>query len=88
MDDLMKDAEHRRPAVEIMARLNALFPTPASACNSDDFDLSPCSPNLRSVVRFSVYEFIVNGDCPTKQQRQAIQMKLLSWCDIPGYAQA
>lgn len=71
-----------------MARLNALFPAVVLLGDEDDFDPSPYSPGLRDSIRFSVFEHLVGRDPNSEKQQQLIQMKLLSWCNIPGYDQA
>lgn len=68
-----------------MALINALFPPMVHLEDSEDYDPSPYSPGLRDSIRFSLYELLM-GDGPfSKVQQEAIQMKLLSWCDIPDY---
>lgn len=71
-----------------MARLNSMFPAVTLVDSTDDFDLSPCSPALRDSIRFTVYESLMSNNTPGPQQQQAIKMRLLCWCDIPGYPQA
>lgn len=71
-----------------MVCLNALFPAVLPLDGVADIDLAPYSGGLRDSIRFSVFEHLMGNDLSDVQQQQAMQMRLLCWCDIPGYAQA
>ncbi|PHH79579.1 hypothetical protein CDD82_2300 [Ophiocordyceps australis] len=73
---------------QAMARLNAFFPPTAILAGYEDRDLAPYSVALRDTIRFTVYEHIMTGNSASEQQRQAIQMKLFCWCNVPGYAKS
>jgi hypothetical protein len=71
-----------------MARLNALFPASIPLQGAQDFDLTPCSSGLCESIRHTVFSYIIGDEATVAQQQQMIQMRLLCWCDIPGYEQA
>lgn len=71
-----------------MARLNSLFPGPCSAREHGEADLAPYSPGLRDSIRFIVYEFLMCANPLGKQQQEAIQLRILSWCGISSYPEA
>lgn len=71
-----------------MAKLNALFP-PIAAANLDlAAPLAPYSDGLRDNIRFSVYEHLMRGDTTDMTKWHALQTRLFSWCNIPGYDEA
>ncbi len=71
-----------------MAKLNALFP-PIAAANSDSvLPLAPYSDGLRDNIRFSVYEHLMRGNTADMTKWHALQTRLFSWCNIPGYDEA
>lgn len=88
LDDLAKTASQRKELTHIVARLNALFPSSVFLEDEEDFDPSPYSPGLRDSIRFSVFEHLMGDNPFSDQHQQMIRMKLLCWCDIPGYLQA
>ncbi|KAF4963749.1 hypothetical protein FZEAL_10918 [Fusarium zealandicum] len=86
--ELTRDNDCRKETPQIMARLNALFPSVVFLGDEYDIDPTPYSPGLRDSIRFSVFEHLMSEDPFSQQRQQVIQMKLLCWCDIPGYSQA
>lgn len=80
--------ERGQEAVKIVACLNSLFPPFTILQDDEDFDPSPCSSGLRDSIRFSVFEHLMGDNLFSEQHRRTIQMKLLCWCDVPGYVQA
>ncbi|KAH6997208.1 hypothetical protein EDB80DRAFT_585506 [Ilyonectria destructans] len=88
IDDLTKSGEKTKEIPKIMARLNALFPPVVFLQDEDDVDPTPHSAGLRDSIRFSVFEHLMGSEPISEQRQQMIQMKLLGWCDIPGYGQA
>lgn len=71
-----------------MAKLNALFP-PMAAANLDlALPLSPYSEGLRENIRFCIYEHLMRGQNSDLEKFRALQTRLYSWCNIPGYAEA
>ncbi|CAM1509133.1 Fc.00g028720.m01.CDS01 [Cosmosporella sp. VM-42] len=88
LDELTAIPKERKEIPKLMARLNALFPASVFLEDDEDFDPSPYSPGLRDSIRFSVFEHLM-GETPfAEQQQQMIRVKLLCWCDIPGYPDA
>ncbi|KAF7550407.1 hypothetical protein G7Z17_g5744 [Cylindrodendrum hubeiense] len=88
IEDLTKSGEQTKEVPKIMARLNALFPPVVFLQDEDDIDPTPHSAGLRDSIRFSVFEHLMGSETLYEQRQQMIRMKLLGWCDIPGYAQA
>ncbi|KAF7562373.1 hypothetical protein G7046_g1732 [Stylonectria norvegica] len=86
--ELSKPSDQRKNLSQLMARLNALFPSTVLLEDDDDIDPSSCSPGLRDSIRFSVFEHLMSGDPFSEKQQKMIQLKLLCWCDIPDYARA
>lgn len=77
-----------KDAVEIMALLNALFPTVVHIQDSQDFDPTPYTPGLRDSLRLVIFEHLM-GDGPFSPRKQEIiKMKLLQWCGVPDYEEA
>lgn len=71
-----------------MAKLNALFP-PVAAANLDTaLPLAPYSEGLRENIRFCIYEHLMRGNTGDMQEWRALQTRLFSWCNMPGYAEA
>jgi serine/arginine repetitive matrix protein 2 len=71
-----------------MALLNALFPAFVYLEDIEDIDPSPYSDGLRESIRFSIFDHLMSRDPFSQEQQQAIQTRLLSWCDMPNYAKA
>ncbi|KAH6896873.1 hypothetical protein B0T10DRAFT_583522 [Thelonectria olida] len=88
IDDLAQAGDQKSQVPKIMARLNALFPPVALLEDEDDHDPTPYSAGLRGSIRFSVFQHLMSDQPSSDQRQQAIKMKLLGWCDIPGYDQA
>ncbi|KAK7413187.1 hypothetical protein QQX98_007911 [Neonectria punicea] len=88
INDLTKSSEQTKEIPKIMARLNALFPPVVFLQDEYDLDPTPHSAGLRDSIRFSVFEHLMGHDPFSEPRQQMIQMKLLCWCDIPGYPQA
>ncbi|KPM38435.1 hypothetical protein AK830_g8137 [Neonectria ditissima] len=88
INDLTKNGKQTKKIPEIMARLNALFPPVVFLQDEYDLDPTPHSAGLRDSIRFSVFEHLMSNDPFSEQRQQTIRMKLLCWCDIPGYPQA
>ncbi|KAI8673473.1 hypothetical protein NCS55_00667500 [Fusarium keratoplasticum] len=86
--ELTQDADLRKEIPQIMALLNALFPSAVFLEDQDDRDPTPYSPGLRDSIRFAVFEHLMSQDPFSQQRQQVLQMKLLCWCDIPQYPQA
>ncbi|OAQ98356.1 hypothetical protein LLEC1_04965, partial [Akanthomyces lecanii] len=82
------DPSLQTPKEHIMAKLNALFP-PIAAANLDSVPpLAPYSDGLRENIRFSVYEHLMRGNISDATKWHALQTRLFSWCNIPGYDEA
>src|ERR1700750_3102533 len=78
----------RKPSVEIMAVVNALFPAHDLLKNSEDVSLAPYTESLLSCIRFTVLYHLL-GDNPSSDKQQAmIQEKLFIWCSLPRYQTA
>ncbi|EGX91812.1 hypothetical protein CCM_05969 [Cordyceps militaris CM01] len=76
------------PKEQILAKLNALFP-PIAAANLDTIlPLAPYSEGLRESIRFSVYEHLMCGHANDVTKWLALQTRLFSWCNMPGYTEA
>lgn len=86
--ELTQDADLRKEMPQIMALLNALFPSAVFLKDEDDRDPTPYSPNLRDSIRFAVFEHLMSQDPFSEQRQQVVQTKLLCWCDIPQYPEA
>ncbi|KAI5456422.1 hypothetical protein BGZ63DRAFT_458208 [Mariannaea sp. PMI_226] len=71
-----------------MALLNAIFPPIIFLESEEDSDLTPYSAGLLDSIRFSVFQHLMSDEPFSNHRQQAIKMKLLGWCDIPGYDQS
>ncbi|KAJ4861739.1 hypothetical protein T069G_02693 [Trichoderma breve] len=88
VEELKQAKVTRKPAVEIMAVVNALFPAHDLLKNSDDISLVPCTDSLLGCIRFTVLYHLL-GDNPSSDKQQAmIQEKLFIWCSLPRYEAA
>ncbi|KAJ6786851.1 hypothetical protein PWT90_06200 [Aphanocladium album] len=82
------DPRQQTPKEQVMAKLNALFP-PIAAANLDSaLPLAPYSEGLRENIRFCVYEHLMRGNTNDMTKWRALQTRLFSWCNMPGYAEA
>ena len=78
----------RKPPVEIMAVVNALFPAQDLLKNSEDVSLAPYTNSLLDCIRFAILVHLL-GDNPSGEKQQAfIQEKLFIWCGLPRYEAA
>ncbi|KAL7817427.1 hypothetical protein V8C44DRAFT_347663 [Trichoderma aethiopicum] len=78
----------RKPPVEIMAVVNAVFPAQDLLKNSEDVSLVPYSDTLLDCIRFAILLHLM-GDNPSSEKQQAfIQEKLFIWCGLPRYEAA
>ncbi|EJP69870.1 uncharacterized protein BBA_00739 [Beauveria bassiana ARSEF 2860] len=82
------DPRLQTPEEQIMAKLNALFPPIAAAKLDSAAPLAPYSDGLRESIRFSVYEHLMRGNATDMTEWRALQTRLYSWCNMPGYAEA
>ncbi|PNP60281.1 hypothetical protein THARTR1_00305 [Trichoderma harzianum] len=88
VEELKQAKVTRKPSVEIMAVVNALFPAHDPLKNSDDISLVPCTDSLLGCIRFTVLYHLL-GDNPSSDKQQAmIQEKLFIWCSLPRYEAA
>ncbi|KAH0529307.1 hypothetical protein TsFJ059_004072 [Trichoderma semiorbis] len=88
VEELKQAKVTRKPSVEIMAVVNALFPAHDLLKNSDDISLVPCTDSLLDCIRFTVVYHLL-GDNPSSDKQQAmIQEKLFIWCSLPRYEAA
>ncbi|PTB55971.1 hypothetical protein M431DRAFT_82547 [Trichoderma harzianum CBS 226.95] len=88
VEELKQAKVTRKPSVEIMAVVNALFPAHDLLKNSDDISLVPCTDSLLGCIRFTVLYHLL-GDNPSSDKQQAmIQEKLFIWCSLPRYEAA
>ncbi|KAL7956530.1 hypothetical protein V8C34DRAFT_326221 [Trichoderma compactum] len=88
VEELKQARVTRKPSVEIMAVVNALFPAHDLLKNSDDISLVPCTDSLLGCIRFTVLYHLL-GDNPSSDKQQAmIQEKLFIWCSLPRYEAA
>ncbi|KAF4341994.1 hypothetical protein FBEOM_4044 [Fusarium beomiforme] len=88
IEELTKDANHRKEVPQIMGILNALVPSEVFLKDEDDIDPTPHSRSLCDSVRFSVFEHLMSDDPFSHQRQEIIQMKLYGWCDAPEYPRA
>lgn len=65
-----------------------MFPPDMIFQDEDDIDLTPHSVGLRDSIRFSVYEHVMGDKLHNPKAFHAIQTRLLSWCNLPGYTSA
>ncbi|KAL7951734.1 hypothetical protein V8C42DRAFT_356850 [Trichoderma barbatum] len=87
-EELKQARTTRKPSVEIMAVVNALFPAHDLLKNSEDVSLVPCTDSLLGCIRFTVLYHLL-GDNPASDKQQAmIQEKLFIWCSLPRYQMA
>jgi hypothetical protein len=88
LEELKQQKATRKPSVEIMAVVNALFPAHDLLKNSEDVSLVPYTEALLYCIRFTVLYHLL-GDNPSSERQQAlIQEKLFVWCSLPKYQQA
>ncbi|KAL7910685.1 hypothetical protein GGI35DRAFT_478105 [Trichoderma velutinum] len=88
IEELKQARVTRKPSVEIMAVVNALFPAHDLLKNSEDISLVPCTDSLLGCIRFTVLYHLL-GDNPSSDKQQAmIQEKLFIWCSLPRYQAA
>ncbi|EHK23773.1 uncharacterized protein TRIVIDRAFT_63814 [Trichoderma virens Gv29-8] len=88
VEELKQAKFTRKPSVEIMAVVNALFPAHDLLKNSEDVSLVPCTDSLLGCIRFTVLYHLL-GDNPLSDKQQAmIQEKLFIWCSLPRYQTA
>ncbi|RFU78989.1 hypothetical protein TARUN_3220 [Trichoderma arundinaceum] len=88
VEELKRAKATRKPAVEIMAVVNALFPAHDLLKNSEDVSLVPYTEALLYCIRFTILYHLL-GDNPSSDKQQAlIQEKLFIWCSLPSYQQA
>ncbi|KAJ6441135.1 cytochrome P450 312a1 [Purpureocillium lavendulum] len=73
--DALSQHDGRKPASEIMARLNALFPAFSILECETDVDITPYSAGLRDSIRFSVYEHLMGDNPHSPEALQAIYMR-------------
>lgn len=88
LEELKQQRATRKPSVEVMAVVNALFPAHDLLENSEDVSLVPYTDALLFCIRFTLFCHLL-GDNPSSEKQQAfIQEKLLIWCSLPKYQQA
>ncbi|KAM5345719.1 hypothetical protein ACJ41O_011580 [Fusarium nematophilum] len=78
IQDLTQDAERGRKRPQIMARVNALFPSTAFLEDKYDIDPTPYSASLLESLRFNIFEHLMAEDPFSQEKQQMIQMRLLS----------
>lgn len=82
------EPRQQTPKEQTMAKLNALFPPIAAANLDSGLSLAPYSEGLRENIRFCVYEHLMRGNTNDMTKWRALQTRLFSWCNMPGYAEA
>ncbi|KAH6605779.1 hypothetical protein Trco_004932 [Trichoderma cornu-damae] len=88
IEELKQAKATRKPSVEIMAVVNALFPAHDLLKDSEDVSLVPYTEALLYCIRFTILYHLL-GDNPSSDKQQAlIQEKLFIWCSLPKYQQA
>lgn len=88
VEELKQAKVTRKPAVEIMAVVNALFPAHDLLKNSDDISLVPCTDSLLGCIRFTVLYHLLRDNPSSDKQQAMIQEKLFIWCSLPRYEAA
>ncbi|KAL6875096.1 hypothetical protein J3F83DRAFT_759709 [Trichoderma novae-zelandiae] len=89
---VVKEMKHsevtRKPAEEIMAVVNGVFPAQDFLKDSEDVSLAPYTDSLLDCIRFAILVHLM-GDNPSGEKQQAfIQEKLFIWCGLPRYEAA
>lgn len=88
LEELKQQRTTRKPSVELMAVVNAVFPAHDLLKNSEDVSLAPYTETHLYCIRFAVLTHLL-GDNPSSEKQQAlIQEKLFIWCSLPKYQQA
>ncbi|KKO99520.1 hypothetical protein THAR02_08374 [Trichoderma harzianum] len=88
VEELKQAKVTRKPSVEIMAVVNALFPAHDLLKNSDDISLVPCTDSLLGCIRFTVLYHLLRDNPSSDKQQAMIQEKLFIWCSLPRYEAA
>ena len=78
----------RYHAAIVMALLNAVFPALVPRQHSREIELSPYTNGLRDSIRLLVYQYLMRGDVYCGDNKDALCLKLLSWCNIPTYGES
>ncbi|KAL6897153.1 hypothetical protein GGI43DRAFT_424187 [Trichoderma evansii] len=88
LEELKQQRATRKPSVEVMAVVNALFPAHDLLKNSEDVSLAPYTDTHLYCIRLVVLTHLL-GDNPSSEKQQAlVQEKLFIWCSLPKYQQA
>ncbi|KAL7817143.1 hypothetical protein V8C26DRAFT_434862 [Trichoderma gracile] len=75
----------RKPPVEIMAVVNAVFPAKDLLKDSEDVSLAPYTETLLDCIRFAILLHLMGNNPSAEKQQAFIQEKLFIWCGLPRY---
>jgi serine/arginine repetitive matrix protein 2 len=88
LEEFAQQRATRKPSVEIMAVVNALFPAHDLLKNSEDVSLAPYTDAHLNCIRFSLFCHLMGENPSGEKQQFMIQEKVFLWCSLPKYQQA
>ncbi|KAK1248639.1 hypothetical protein MKX08_006859 [Trichoderma sp. CBMAI-0020] len=88
LEEFAQQRTTRKPSVELMAVVNALFPAHDLLKNSEDVSLVPYTDAHLSCIRFSLFCHLMGENPSSEKQQLMIQQKVFLWASLPKYQQA
>ncbi|KAL7924777.1 hypothetical protein ACQKWADRAFT_331043 [Trichoderma austrokoningii] len=88
LEEFRQQRATRKPSVEIMAVVNALFPAHDLLKDSEDVSLVPYTEAYLYCIRFTLFLHLIGKNPSGVAQQTLIHEKVLLWCSMPKYPQA